>query len=75
MKTDNKHSDTTNTKKSRIDDSIQKSQRFVKAKHRKIKNESSAQISQLWFWLGIITLILILLYWIFFIAIDFGVNQ
>ena len=60
---------------SKINDEMQKAEKKATAKNIIQKNNTSHTISNMWFWLGISILILILLYWVFFIAIDFGPNQ
>lgn len=52
-----------------------KAEREARMRNRQRKNRSTGSISRLWFWLGILTLVLILLYWVLFIAVDFGINQ
>lgn len=52
-----------------------KAEREARMRNRQRKNRSTGSISRLWFWLGVLTLILILLYWVLFIAVDFGINQ
>lgn len=52
-----------------------KAEREAKMRNRQRKNRSTGSISRLWFWLGVLTLVLILLYWVLFIAVDFGINQ
>lgn len=59
----------------KINNEIRKADKRASAKNVVQKNYTSHKISNMWFWLGISILILILLYWIFFIAIDFGPNQ
>ena len=52
-----------------------KAEREARMRNRQRKNRSTGSISRLWFWLGVLTLVLILLYWVLFIAVDFGINQ
>jgi type VI protein secretion system component VasF len=52
-----------------------KAEREARMRNRQRKNRSTGSISRLWFWLGVLTLVLILLYWVLFIAVDFGLNQ
>ena len=52
-----------------------KAEREARMRNRQHKNRSTGSISRLWFWLGVLTLVLILLYWVLFIAVDFGINQ
>lgn len=52
-----------------------KAEREARMHNRQRKNRSTGSISRLWFWLGVLTLVLILLYWVLFIAVDFGINQ
>ncbi|MBR4885875.1 MAG: DotU family type IV/VI secretion system protein [Muribaculaceae bacterium] len=52
-----------------------KAEREARMRNRQRKNRSTGSISRLWFWLGVLTLILILLYWVLFIAVDFGIKQ
>lgn len=60
---------------SKVNNEIKKAARKATAKKFIQKNNTSHKISNMWFWVGVSILILILLYWIFFIAIDFGPNQ
>lgn len=60
---------------SKVESATGQSRNKTEAHTSQSQQESEGRISKLWFWIGILTLIIILLYWVFFIAVDFGVNQ
>ena len=69
------HRYNSNRRHSNVNNEMQKAEKKATAKNIIQKNNTYHKISNMWFWLGISILILILLYWVFFIAIDFGPNQ
>lgn len=71
----NHHKSNRRQYEAKVNNEMQSAARKATAKNIIQKNNSSHKISNMWFWLGIAMLILILLYWVFFIAIDFGPNQ
>ena len=74
MKTHRRHNIDPNLYE-QIKQEIIKAEREARMRNRQRKNRSTGSISRLWFWLGVLTLVLILLYWVLFIAVDFGINQ
>ena len=74
MKTHRRHNINPNLYE-QIKQEIIKAEREARMRNRQRKNRSTGSISRLWFWLGVLTLVLILLYWVLFIAVDFGINQ
>ena len=74
MKTHRRHNINPNLYE-QIKQEMIKAEREARMRNRQRKNRSTGSISRLWFWLGVLTLVLILLYWVLFIAVDFGINQ